>query len=164
MVFTRLHPHGTCVTSVSQQITKNSAAATADFNNQVLSVEGGLRYVTPSGAKATYTYRHGFGEFMDRPEPIASSQFDTKFDDTENELRFVWPATVKTSVDGRVGYFSRKHAHFSDRNFAGFVGSFNVNWDVTSKTRVTAGWARRSIQYSNVSQLSVYAGRHHFFQ
>lgn len=129
------------VTSVSQQIAKNSVAATADFNNEILSVEGGLRYVTPSGTKVTYTFRHGYGTFMDRPAPIESSQFDTKFDDTENEVRFVWPATVKTSVDGRVGYFSRKHAHFSDRNFAGVVGSLNLNWAVTSKTRITAGYS-----------------------
>jgi len=129
------------LTSVSQQISKNSVAATADFNNQVLSVEGGARYVTPSGGTATYTFRQGYGEFMNRPVPIESSQLDTKFDDMENDLRLVWPVTVDTTVDGRVGYFKRTHAHFSDRNFEGPVGNFNLKWAVTSKTRITTGWS-----------------------
>jgi hypothetical protein len=41
-----------------------------------------------------------------------------------------------------VGHLARKHAHFSERNFEGFVGNFNLNWAVTGKTRITAGWAR----------------------
>ena len=34
------------------------------------------------------------------------------------------------------------HAHFPQRDFDGFVGNFNLNWAVTGKTRIAAGWAR----------------------
>ena len=127
---------------VSQQVGKNTRLASADFNNRVLSFEGGVRYVTPAGSTLTYTARHGLGEFMNRPEPIASALFDTRFNDMEHELRLVWPVTGKSSIDTRVAYYKRRHAHFSERDFSGFVGNFNLNWAVTSKTRVTAGWAR----------------------
>jgi exopolysaccharide biosynthesis operon protein EpsL len=113
-----------------------------DFNNRVISFEGGIRYVSPAGSTLTYTARHGLGEFMDRPQPIVSQLFDTRFNDMEHELKLVWPITGKTSIDGRVGHFQRKHAHFSQRDFSGFVGNFNINWAVTGKTRITAGWAR----------------------
>jgi exopolysaccharide biosynthesis operon protein EpsL len=127
---------------VSQQVGKNSLLQTADFNNSVLSFEGGLRYVTRAGSRLTYTGRHGVGQFINRPEPIASSLFDTKFTDMEHELRLTWPVSAATTMEARVGYFQRTHAHFSERDFSGFVGNFNVNWAVTAKTSINAGWAR----------------------
>ena len=60
----------------------------------------------------------------------------------EHELRLIWPVTGKRSIDARVGHFARNHAHFPQRDFEGFVGNFNLNWAVTGKTRITAGWAR----------------------
>jgi exopolysaccharide biosynthesis operon protein EpsL len=130
------------VGGVSEYVAKNSRAAVQDFNNRVISFEGGIRYVSPAGSTLTYTARHGLGEFMDRPQPIVSQLFDTRFNDMEHELKLVWPITGKTSIDGRVGHLQRKHAHFSQRDFSGFVGNFNINWAVTGKTRITAGWAR----------------------
>jgi hypothetical protein len=60
----------------------------------------------------------------------------------EHELRLIWPVTGKTSIDARVGHLARTHPHFPQRDFDGFVGNFNLNWAVTGKTRITAGWAR----------------------
>lgn len=128
--------------SVSQQVGKNTRLATQDFNNSVLSFEGGIRYLTPAGGTVTYTGRHGVGQFINRPEPIVQDFFDTRFTDMEHELRLVWPVTAKTSIDTRVAYFQRRHAHFSQRDFSGFIGNFNLNWAVTSKTKLTAGWSR----------------------
>jgi exopolysaccharide biosynthesis operon protein EpsL len=127
---------------VSEYVAKNTQLTVQDFNNRVISFEGGIRYVSPAGSTLTYTARHGLGVFMDRPAPIVANLFDTRFNDMEHELRLAWPVTTKTSIDARVGHFERKHAHFSQRDFSGFVGNFNVNWAVTAKTRVTAGWAR----------------------
>jgi exopolysaccharide biosynthesis operon protein EpsL len=148
--------------AVFQQVAKNSQLAVADFNNSVLSFEGGIRYVTSAGSTLTYTARHGLGTFMNRPAPIVASLFDTRFNDMEHELRLIWPITGKTSIEARVGHFERKHAHFSQRDFSGFVGNFNVNWTVTSKTRITAGWARDlsnfqtapSFLFGNLAQFS----------
>jgi exopolysaccharide biosynthesis operon protein EpsL len=105
-------------------------------------VEGGLRYAFLSGSSLTYKARHGDGAFYKREQPIESQLFDNRFNDMEHELRLIWPVTGKTSIDGRVGYLARHHAHFPQRDFEGFVGNFTLNWAATGKTRITAGWAR----------------------
>jgi exopolysaccharide biosynthesis operon protein EpsL len=120
----------------------NSQLNVQDFDNRVLSVHGGVRYSFPSGSSFTYRIRRGDGEFMKRPEPLQTLLFDNRFNELENELRLIWPITGKTSIEGRVGYLERKYPHFSQRNFAGFVGNFDFNWAATSKTRITASWAR----------------------
>jgi exopolysaccharide biosynthesis operon protein EpsL len=121
---------------------KNTQLLVQDFDNQVFSVEGGLRYDFPSGSSLTYKVRRGEGEFFKREQPLQNQLFDTRFNEMEHELRLLWLVTGKTSVDGRVGYFARKHDHFPQRDFEGFVGNMNLNWAVTGKTRITTGWAR----------------------
>ncbi|SDA29727.1 exopolysaccharide biosynthesis operon protein EpsL [Nitrosospira sp. Nsp18] len=136
---------------IDHSVTKNSKITVQDFNNQISSVEGGIRYTRPSGASLTYKVRSGRGEFINRPEPIVASLFDTRFDEMEHDLRMLWPVTGKTSIDARVGYLSREHKHFPQRDFAGFVGNFNLNWAMTGKVRVTASWARQLSNYQTVA-------------
>jgi exopolysaccharide biosynthesis operon protein EpsL len=135
---------------IDHSVSKNSKITVQDFNNQISSVEGGIRYTRPSGASLTYKVRSGRGEFINRPQPIVASLFDTRFDEMEHELRMLWPVTGKASIDARVGHLSREHKHFPQRDFAGFVGNFNLNWAVTSKVRVTASWARQLSNYQTV--------------
>jgi exopolysaccharide biosynthesis operon protein EpsL len=139
------------VGGVSEYVAKNSQGAVQDFNNRVTSFEGGIRYVSPAGSTLTYTARHGLGVFMDRPAPIFERLFDTRFNDMEHELRLVWPVTTKTSINARVGHFARKHAHFAQRDFSGFVGNFDFNWAITAKTRITAAWARDLANFQTAS-------------
>jgi exopolysaccharide biosynthesis operon protein EpsL len=127
---------------VSYDVRTNSRLTVQDFDNTVLSVEGGLRYAFPSGSSLTYKVRQGYGEFYKREQPLPSQLFDNQFDEIEHELRLMWPVTGKTSIDARAGHFARHHAHFPQRDFDGFVGNFNLNWAVTGQTRITAGWAR----------------------
>lgn len=138
------------VGGIDHTISKNSRITVQDFNSQVSSVEGGIRYTRPSGASLTYKVRSGRGEFINRPQPIVASLFDTRFDEMEHELRLSWPVTGKASIDARAGYLSREHKHFSQRDFAGFVGNFNLNWAVTSKVHVTASWARQLSNFQTV--------------
>lgn len=126
----------------SEATLRNSQLTVQDFDNRVISVEGGLRYVFPSGSSLTYKTRIGDGDFFKRPQPITSSLFDTGFKETEHGLQLIWPVTIKTSIDARIAHLDRKHDHFSQRNFAGFIGNFDFNWNVTSKTRLTASWTR----------------------
>jgi exopolysaccharide biosynthesis operon protein EpsL len=143
------------VGGVNHVVTKNSLINIQDFNNTISSVEGGVRYAFLSGSSLTYRIRSGRGEFINRAEPIVSNLFDTRFDELENDMRLVWPITGKASIDTRIGYLERKHAHFAQRDFAGFVGNFNFNWGITSKTRVTASWARSLANSQTASIFSV---------
>lgn len=128
---------------VSESVLRNSRLTTQDFDNTVLSFEGGIRYVLPSGSSLTYKAKIGRGDFFKRPAPIGGPTFfDTRFDDMEHEIKLSWFVTGKTSIDARAGHFERKYAHFSQRNYSGFIGNFNVNWAITDKTRLIASWAR----------------------
>jgi exopolysaccharide biosynthesis operon protein EpsL len=139
------------VGGVFEYVARNSQLTVQDFNNRVISFEGGIRYVSAAGSTLTYTARRGLGAFMDRPEPIPASLFDTRFNDMEHELRLVWPVTAKASINARAGHFQRKHAHFSQRDFSGFVGNFDFNWTITAKTRITAAWARDIANFQTAS-------------
>jgi exopolysaccharide biosynthesis operon protein EpsL len=145
---------------IDHNVSKNSRLTVQDFNNKVFSVEGGIRYSFPSGSTLTYKARSGRGEFINRAEPIVESLFDTRFDDMEHDVRLIWPVTGKASIDARAGYLRREHVHFPQRDFAGFVGNFNLNWAITSKTRITASWARQLSNY----QTAAFAFQHPAFQ
>jgi len=126
---------------IAQESFKNSQVFVQNFDTRTRSVEGGIRYAFPSGSSLTYKLKRGWGEFLNRPQPLASSLFDNRFTDLEHEIRLIWPVTGKTSIDARAAHFERKHAHFPQRDFSGFVGNFNLNWAITGKTRLTASWS-----------------------
>jgi exopolysaccharide biosynthesis operon protein EpsL len=125
----------------AQDTSKNSRLNVQDFDNRIRSIEGGIRYVSSSGGTLTYKVRSGAGEFIKRAAPIESSLFDTRFNEMEHDMRLIWPITGKATIEARVGHLERRHAHFHQRDFSGFVGNFNLNWAITSKTRLTAGWS-----------------------
>ena len=128
--------------ALAYDVRTNSRLLVQDFDNRVASVEGGVRYAFPSGSSLTYKVRAGNGDFFKREAAASQSLFDTRFNEMEHELRLIWPVTGKASIDARAGHYAREHAHFPQRDFDGFVGNFNLNWAVTSKTRVVLGWAR----------------------
>lgn len=121
---------------------KNSQTFQQDFNTRTRSVEGGIRYAFPSGSSLAYKLKIGQGEFPGRPQPIVSNLFDNGFKELEHEIRLIWPITGKTSIEARAAHLERKHDHFPQRDFSGFVGNFNLNWAITGNTRLTAGWAQ----------------------
>ena len=113
----------------------------ADQGQQIEAAEGGIRYVLPSGSSLTYKFRGGLGKFIGRSLDEANL-LDTRFTEMEHDVQLIWPVSGKTSIDARAGHLQRKHEHFSQRDFSGFVGNFNLNYAMTGKTRLTASWAR----------------------
>ena len=113
----------------------------ADQGQQIQSAEGGIRYVLPSGSSLTYKYRGGLGKFVGRSLDEVNL-LDTRFTEMEHDVQLIWPVSGKTSIDARAGHLQRKHENFSQRDFSGFVGNFNLNYAMTGKTRLTAGWTR----------------------
>jgi hypothetical protein len=81
------------------------------------------------------------GKFVGRSLDEANL-FDTRFTEMEHDVQLIWPVSGKTSIDARAGHLQRKHDNFSERDFSGFVGNFNLNYAMTGKTRLTASWAR----------------------
>jgi hypothetical protein len=48
---------------------------------------------------------------------------------------------VKTSVEARLAHLKRDHDVAPQLDFSGMVGGATVNWEITGKTRVIAGYA-----------------------
>jgi len=119
----------------------NTQQTLPDQGQQIQSAEGGVRYVLPSGSSLTYKFRGGVGKYIGRPLSVAQL-FDTAFTEKEHEISLIWPVSGKASIDARAGHLQRNHDNFSQRDFSGFVGNFNLNWAMTGKTRLVASWAR----------------------
>ena len=128
--------------ALAYDVRTNSRLLVQDFDNRVASVEGGVRYAFPSGSSLTYKVRAGNGDFFKREQPNYTHFSTLRFNEMEHELRLIWLVTGKASIDARAGHYARDHTHIPQRDFDGFVGNFNLNWAVTSKTRVVLGWAR----------------------
>lgn len=108
-----------------------------DANVEQTSGRVGLQFESARGSTAAIRYRHGQGEY-DNAGGLAAV---TDFDDNEVDAVVRWVVSPKTSVDARLGYLNREHDNAPTRDFDGIVGSLAVNWEITAKTRLTAGWA-----------------------
>jgi exopolysaccharide biosynthesis operon protein EpsL len=101
--------------------------------------QAGVGYQAKSGSSVALRYKHGDGEYHD-PTFAGFAALDSDFKENEVELAARWAYSGKTSVDGRISHVKREHSAAPQLDFSGMRGNVNVNWDVTGKTRLTAGW------------------------
>ena len=109
-----------------------------DASPSVTSGRVGAGYELPSGASLYARFRRGDGKYA---EVIAGAP-SGDFRENEAELVLKWPITVKTVVEGRLGHIERNHSAAPVRDFSGMVGNAFVRWEITGKTRLTAGLGR----------------------
>ncbi len=122
--------------------------------------DAGLRYVFPSGTSITYRFKSDQGQYTGLP---ATTVFATNFSDRENEFKFDWAPTGRTTLGARVSYFERLNDGLATRNYSGIIGDFDAAYALTAKTSITAGLARNLYSYqtntdSYFIQNSVYIG------
>lgn len=130
---------------------KNSAPFIQERDNTVTSGEFGGRYDFTSGTSLGFLNRTGRGTYDNLDQPIPFPVLlDNKFDQVENLVFLSWPITAKTSLSARIGQLERKHDNFAARDYSGTVGAFNVNWEITEKTRIGGGWARNLSSYETL--------------
>lgn len=108
-----------------------------DASPSVTSARVGVGYELGSGTKLYGHYREGRGTYKD-PTP-GSARGD--FREHETDVQLTWPITAKTAFDGRIGYLKRNNDVSKANDFSGTVGNAAVNWDITGKTRLVAGFA-----------------------
>ena len=120
----------------------NAQQLSQDANYSLTAADAGVRYVLASGSSADYTFRSSDGTYTtNRPFPSAGF-YDNGFTQTDNDLSLSWAITRDTSATFRAGYRSRKHPHYPQRDFAGMTGAASLNWSITAKSALTAGWTR----------------------
>jgi exopolysaccharide biosynthesis operon protein EpsL len=106
-----------------------------DGNQRMTSTRLGTSYELATGSSITARWRHGEGDYRDAPTT-------SDFNDDEIDVTLRWVLSPKTTVEARLGHLSRDHDTTPTRDFSGVVGGANVNWDITAKTRLQAGYAR----------------------
>lgn len=133
---------------VSESTTTNSQITLGESDTRIKRAEAGIRHTFSSGSSLSYVNRSGRGDYLNRPQPLpAPSYLDTRFDDSENEVRMLWTLTGKTSVDARLAHLQRNHANFATRDYGGNVGTINVNWNISGKALLTAVVSRELAAY-----------------
>lgn len=108
-----------------------------DASPRISSAHVGVGWETPKGTLLTLKARRGDGEYTDGSVGAASGDFR----DNEVELALKWPLTVKTNIEARLAHLKREHDTAPQLDFSGMVGGASINWEVTGRTRLIAGYA-----------------------
>lgn len=117
--------------------TESTEPRSWDASPSVRSVHLGAGYETPKGTLLTGRLRHGDGEYTDGAPGAATGDFKER----ELEMALKWPVSAKTMVEGRIAHLEREHGIAPQLDFSGLVGGASVNWEITGKTRLIAGYA-----------------------
>lgn len=128
------------ISSVVHYKQENSQEFVEESGFTAKSAELGVKYVTSKGSSLAVVRRKTDGNYSRTAN--APALLDSGFEQTENEVRFEWLPTVKTTVSGRLAYLDRKHDNFSERNYSGYVGSAEVDWGITEKLSLNASLKR----------------------
>lgn len=133
----------------SEYLQRNSQSFVAEDSYRYRAKEAGVRYVAESGSSITLLKRKGHGEYEDRTlNPI--SAMDTGFDQSETELSMVWLLSGKSTVNGRLTRFERKHEHFAVRDYQGTTGKLDYTWLPTGKLKINVAAARDIASYQEL--------------
>lgn len=120
---------------------------TAEADSTVTGAEAGVRYVFRSGNALDYRFRRGDGEYQGQ----VGAGLPQDFTDSEHEVRFEWAPTGRTSLQGRLAERDREHKGAPDRDFSGLTGRINVNWVLSGKTQLDAGFIRELSSYQTAT-------------
>lgn len=140
---------------VSKASQTNLQPLAAELDYDLTATEAGVRYAFASGSSFTYKLKAARGSYLNRV--LASSGlYDDGFRQLDNELRLRWVFSGQGSADLYASHISRSHSHYSARDYAGLNAGANINWSLSGKTSLTAGWTRELASYqtssSNYSQ------------
>lgn len=108
------------------------------------SADVGLRYAFTSGSALTYTNRAAQGKYLN------NSAFEDSFNQHDNELRLHWILTGNTTADISAAYISRTHPR-AVLDYSGLNTGVKLNWNITGKTALAAGWVRELASSQHVA-------------
>ena len=123
--------------SVAQQI-GNTIEDTAEV---------GLRHFNQNNTLLGLRMLIAYGSYPDRTYTIGDT-LDNSYTRYNYNLDWEWHYSVKTKVDGFIGYTQQSYPHVTARDFSGITGRGNLQWDITGKTvLLLTGW--RQISQAN---------------
>ncbi|MFT3735041.1 MAG: outer membrane beta-barrel protein [Rhodocyclaceae bacterium] len=118
---------------------RNSAVAEQGGDNQGWSGDMGMRFSPGSGNRSDLRYRRSQYRYSN---VIPSQLADNNYKQDELELSWLWQVTEPSRLEGRASYLRRRHDHFHERDFSGFVGKLQYVWRPTTTTALTTSMFR----------------------
>jgi len=114
----------------AKQTSSQPFLAIPDFESD--SVEGGLKYVLPSGNSVAFIRRTTHGEYTNSVlNPLVA--FDTNWKQNETDIQATWVSGVRSTITGRLGRFERRHLNLQQLDSSGSVGQVDFVWRPTAK-------------------------------
>lgn len=153
------------IATLSRDEAVNSQVFLEASDSLLMGDEVGGKYLAKSGSWISVAARRGKGEyqklqyvpFSQIPAPL-NPQFDKGYSTKEEEVRLYWTVTGKSSLDGRISHVSREHDHFSQRDYSGYAGQVDYNWNAGGKIRLNFS-ARQVLSPWQDYASSYYVGR-----
>lgn len=160
-----LHGPWRLVAAISRDDVVNSQAFLEASDSVLMSYEVGGKYLAKSGSWISVVAHRGEGEyqklqyvpFSQLSAPL-NPQYDKGYSTKEEEVRLYWTVTGKSSLDGRISHVSREHDNFSQRDYSGYAGQVDYNWNAGGKIRLNFS-ARQVLSPWQDFASSYYVGR-----
>lgn len=101
-----------------------------------VTVEGGAKYVFPSGSYISLIGREGDGTY-DKRELILANFTDTGYEQHEVEAQLDWRLSEQSRLKVKAAHVERNFDHISQLDYSEPVGSINYIWKPTEKLRLS---------------------------
>lgn len=131
--------------STSRQANQQALVGGGDSTNT--SADAGVRYVFSSGSSITYLGRLGSGKYLNRAVPNAGA-YDDSFKQVENDLRLRWAFGGGSDAEVYLTHINRTHPTYVERNYSGFNTGTSVNWGISGKSSLLAGFSHTLDTYA----------------
>jgi exopolysaccharide biosynthesis operon protein EpsL len=137
----------------SNQTNQQALVGESDYNTT--SSDLGLRFAYASGSALSYVLKKSNGTNANRVLSTAGLSGDD-FNQVDHELKLQWVASGKSVANFSAARINRTHPNQARRDYSGLTTAANLNWRLTGKTTLTAGWVRElssfQSEYSNYTQ------------
>jgi len=128
--------------AVSNYRVRNALLFVAQGDVEQVTAEAGVKYQFPSGSQLVYVARKADGSYTNRSAPDLLNLLDNKYSQAEQEVRFYWTFSGKSTLEARATYTDRRNPNVPQRDYSGLGGLVKVDWGITGKTRLQVSVSR----------------------
>ncbi|HKO87925.1 MAG TPA: XrtB/PEP-CTERM-associated polysaccharide biosynthesis outer membrane protein EpsL [Burkholderiales bacterium] len=100
----------------------------------------GLLYESGAGRRIGFNYVGRDGNLSQSQDD--DQKIDDEFDSQEYEVALVYPFGDASRIHAHIGYLRQDYPDISERDFSGMTSGLRLEWGLTAKLRISAGYER----------------------
>lgn len=143
------HPNGKIKLGVFRTENKFDGDSRQFSNNTEDNAELNLQYLSPTGSTLGLRILATDGKYPQR-QLSADGTRDNAYTRMNYAATWDWRASIKTRINGLVGYTHQNFANFSDLDFADIIARLNLNWQASDKLLLALSGRREITQADNL--------------